>query len=369
MKFSTLTQNLQKNLSFVHHAVSSRSQLPILLNLLLEVKEGKLVVSATDLEIGIQTEQEIRVEEQGAATVPARQFTELVAALPEGKIEVEKKGNTLEVRGVKTKSTFQTLPKEEFPKLYEERGEKVISIEQQELLRKLARVVFAASQDVGRPALTGVLFRREKDGMLFVSTDGYRLSLQRHAVENGDATQDDKEILIPVRVLKEVFSLRDTGEVSFFLSRKQNQIVVSQNNATIVGRLIEGGFPDFAKIIPSSVETKSVFDREELLRAIKTGLIFAREAANIVRLSVKKDGIVVSANTPSVGENTVEVEARATGEENEIAFNGRYLLDILGSIEEEEMVFEMTGPLNPGVFKIKDDESFLHLIMPIRVQG
>ena len=135
-----------------------------------------------------------------------------------------------------------------------------------------------------------------------------------------------------------------------------------------MGRLIEAEFPNYEKIIPTDFSTKTVFEKESLQKAIKTSYVFARQTASILKLSIKKDKIVVSANAPSVGSNTIEVDAKTTGEENEIAFNARYLLDLLSNIDADEMSYEMTGPLNPGVFKIVGDTSFLHLIMPIRVQ-
>ena len=143
----------------------------------------------------------------------------------------------------------------------------------------------------------------------------------------------------------------------------------------MAGRLIEAEFPNYEKIIPSDFSTRVVTDREEFQKAVKTCSVFAREAANIVKLSLEKGSsskagkIVVSASAPSLGETSIDVEAVIEGEENEIAFNARYLLEFLGSVNPEKIIFEMTGPLTPGVFKLDDDKDFLHIIMPIRVQG
>ena len=181
----------------------------------------------------------------------------------------------------------------------------------------------------------------------------------------------EKPLLIQARVLREVMSIKNEEQevVKINVLEKSNQILFDQKDTIIVGRLIEAQFPNYEKIIPQDASTKAIFDRKDLEKAVKMCAIFAREAANIVRFSLKKDSITVSANAPQTGENTVEVEAKITGEENEIAFNVRYLLDLFANIDEEEMVFEMTSPTSPGVFKVKDDPSFLHLIMPIRVQG
>lgn len=373
MKVSLLSENLQEKLLLVNHAVSSRSQLPILLNFLIKAEKGILSISGTDLEIGIKTEIPAKTEEEGEITVPAKTFSELISMVSVGKITLATKGNNLELIGDKIKTIFQTTKAEEFPKLYENKGEDVITISREVVNRGFPKVVFAASQDLARPALSGVLIKKEKaegqEGFIMVATDGYRLSFKRHILGENRQPKNSVSILVPSRVIKELILIsKDADGVKTYTSKENNQIIFSQNDITLVGRLIEADYPDYEKIIPTDFSTKTEFDKESLQKAVKACYIFARSAANIVKLSIKKDGIMVYVNAPSVGENTVEVEAKTTGEENEIAFNARYLLDLFSNIEEESMVFEMTGPLNPGVFKIAGDDSFLHLIMPIRVQ-
>lgn len=370
MKANILLENLQKKLLLVNKAVSSRSQLPILLNFLVETKEGQLFFSATDLEIGIQIAIPANIEEEGGVTIPAKTFIELINSLPSGKVTLETKENTIIITTVKTKSILQTLPREEFPKLYETKGEEIVRIKREVLQKEFAKVIFAASTDVGRPALSGVLLKREKDSILTVGTDGYRLSLKQHPVVLGkNDYEEHKPLVIPARVLREiVMAKEDAGETGIFITKESNQVLFEQDTEIIVGRLIDAEYPAYERIIPTSFSTQCTFDREEMQKAVKLSAIFAREAANIIKFIIKKDGITVSANTPSVGENTVSVEAKVSGEENEIAFNARYLLELFSNVNEAEMVFEMTGALAPGVFKIKDDPSFLHLVMPIRVQ-
>ena len=369
MKITISTELLQKNLSFVNHAVSSKSQLPILNNILITAKDNLLKISATDLEIGIEINVKAEVHEPGEVAVPARSFLELVNSLPVENINIEEIGGLFNVVSRKTKSTFQTIPVTEFPKLYDEKGELVATMDTPSMIKDFAMVVFSASPDTNRPALSGVLVNKEDKGMLLVATDGYRLSLKHHQV--GESTKElvDERMIIPARVIKEIISAKDQGDtISVFTSKEKNQVIFQLQGAILVGRLIEAEFPNYAKIIPSDFSARTFFEREELQKAVKICSVFAKDAANIIKLTLKKDKIIVSSQTPSLGKNEVEVDAALTGEENEIAFNARYLSDILTNINEESMSFEMTGPLNPGVFKIKDDESFLHLIMPIRVQ-
>ena len=368
MKALVVSEDLHKNISFLNHAVSVRSQLPVLSNILIETNENKINFSATDLEIGIQISINANVEENGRVLVSAKPLLDLFGSLPSVKdITIQTQDKSLIITTEKTRSSFQTSDPDEFPMLYEDKGKETAIIKGGEIQKDLVKVVFAASVDMARPALSGVLIRRSENETTIAATDGYRLSLKKMVLEGKEGEEQD--IIVPARVLKEAMMFKDGGDISVYVSKKTNQIVFLQEGKLLVGKLIESKFPDYEKIIPQEHDTRVVFDKEEMQKAVKTSSIFAREANGIIRFSVTRDKITVSANTPSLGENRVEVEAKLEGEENEIAFNPRYVLELLSSIDEEEMVFEMTGPLNPGVFKIKDDSTFLHLIMPVRVQG
>lgn len=373
MRVSLLSENLQKKILFVNHAISTRSQLPILLNFLIEAKDGKLSISATDLEIGIMVDVPAKIEKEGAITVPAKTFTELTGAIPLDKITLETTEEGLELTGDKTKTVFLITPAEEFPKLYEEKGKQIFILKKETIGKDFSKIVFAASPDSERPALSGVLIKEEKEGFLLVATDGYRLSLKKQALQNikKEKSEEPISMLVPSRVIRELVQMEkdmEGGDVAVYASKEKNQIIFSQNDTSLVGRLIEAEFPNYEKIIPTEFSTKTLIEKNDLQKAIKAGYVFARQTAGIVRLAIKKDKIIVSANAPMVGKNTIEVDAKTTGEENEIAFNARYLLDFLSNSTSETISFEMTGPLNPGVFREEEDSSFLHLIMPIRVQ-
>lgn len=369
MKIRVATSALQKKLAIANHAISSKSQLPILLTFLLKAEGTTLTIHSTDLEIGIEASLVAEVEEEGSVAIPAKTFTELITSLPEDTLTLKATENVLEVVSKRTKSSFQVMGKDEFPRLYEEKGEKVTTLSPEALKRGFASVLFSASTDAARPALTGILMQREEGGFLLVATDGYRLSLKhQRSDEETVPASTQQSLIVPARVFREVVSLKEDEAVAMYVSEKSNQVIFTSPEVTLIGRLIEGEFPPYERIIPSDHASQIRVNREELLKAVKICSIFARETANIIKFSLRSGRVIVSSQTPSVGENTVEVEANLTGEENEIAFNARYLLDVLSHLEEEELLFEMTGPLNPGVFKLYNDESFLHLIMPIRLQ-
>ncbi len=368
LKAVVLLENLKNGVVFANHGISSRSTLPILLNFLIETKDGNLYVLSTDLEIGIKVKIPAKIEGEGQLTVPAKTFVDLVSSLSIEKVEIAEKGNTLELIGDKIKTSFPTTSASEFPKLYEEKGQKQASFSKEEFTKGISGVVFSAAGDMGRPALSGVLIRKEeKGGLTIVATDGYRLSLKEEAVVEKTKAQASS-LLIPARIIKEVLGMRQgAGPIELFTFETNNQVLFEFEDTTIVGRLIEAEYPNYQKIIPDDFSTRAFFSREEAYNAVRVCSIFAREAANIVRMSIGNNKIKFSANAASVGENEIEIEAKTEGEENEIAFNARYLLDLFGNIDEEEMIFEMTGPLNPGVFKLEKDKKYLHLIMPIRV--
>lgn len=371
MKITLLTTNLQEKLGLLNHAISSRNQLPILATFLLETETDRIKISSTDLEIGIETFITANVIEAGTLCLPAKTFTELVTSLPDESVTLQTSENGLEIITKRTRTVLQTQNSEEFPKLYEEKGEHIADLPAEEIKDVLQSVIFAASQDTARPALSGILMQKETDGFLLVATDGYRLSLKHYKTKtSGVGIQEDVTFLIPARVFRELASLKVGDKpIGLYISEGSNQVIFTQADTVLVGRLIEAAFPPYEKIIPTDFSVSVSFEREELQKAVKICSIFARDAANIIKLSLKNDHILVSAQSATVGENSVTVAANLNGEENEIAFNARYLQDVLANIEAKELTFEMTGPLNPGVFKIKGDESFLHLIMPIRVQG
>ena len=368
MKAFFLIENLQKKLPFLGHAVSVRSQLPILGNFLIETKKGKIKISATDLEVGIVSTLPASVEKDGEITVPAKTFSDFLLSIGEGKVEMTTEDTSLRLKSNKTEANFQTTPADDYPKILEEKGEKIGEFKRDILEKELQRVVFSASQDQGRANLSGVLIKKEGKTFSLVATDGYRLSLKTGFSISGGQIID--KILIPSRVIRELLAIKeDTDDIEMFVSKRTNQIIFVLGDTILVGRLIEAEYPAYGKIIPSSFSTKVEFTRQDMLSAVKTCSVFARETANIIRFSLKKDKIIVSANTPSVGDDRVDVDAKISGEENEIAFNARYLVDLLSYLDDEEMIFEMSGPLSPGVFKVKNDPTYLHLIMPIRVQG
>lgn len=369
LKTILLTENLKDRITFAYHGISSRSTLPILTNFLIEAEKGSLIITATDLEVGIRVSVPAKVEKQGKVVVPAKTFTDLTGSIDDEKVELEEGEKTLILKTKNTRSSFTTQLADDFPALYGEMGEKVAVFDRKNLEKTLSRVVFASAQDSARPALSGVLVKGDGGEISIVATDGYRLSLKSETGALKGNKKVSLDLLISARVLKEVLGARkESDSISLYSNEANNQVVFEFDDSLVVGRLIEAEYPDYQKIIPDEFSTKVKFDRAQALSAVRSCSVFAREAANIVRMSISKKDIVFSSATSSSGENEVKIEAVGEGEDNSIAFNARYLQEFLGNTDEEEIVFEMTSPLSPGVFRVARDETFLHLIMPIKVQ-
>ena len=372
MKVLCLQENLNKALSVVSRLVSTKTQLPALGNILIATEKGRLKLSATDLETGISLWLGAKVEKEGGLTLPARVLTELVASLPAGKIDLEAQEEILHLTCEGYKVTLNGSPAKEFPLPPSSPRKPTFSFSPDFFNEAVAQVAFAAAQDEGRPVLTGVKWVRQDKGVFLVATDGYRLSLKKTPLEPESLAGD---LIVPARTLLEVAHAaqgerqeKGEEEITMSLLPGENQASFSFKDMEITTRLIEGEFPDFSKIIPSSFTTKVAIEKEVLLKATRVASIFARDSANIVKWKVEKGRLTVSANSPQVGENASEIEVKTEGEEGEIAFNFRFLLDFLGAVGSEEIIFEMSGALNPGVFKPSDDDSYLHIIMPVRVQ-
>ncbi|MGB9706481.1 MAG: DNA polymerase III subunit beta [Microgenomates group bacterium] len=374
MKLSVLQENLAKGLSTVSRSVASKAQLPVLGNILLATEKRRLKLSATNLETGINYWLGAKIEKEGAICVPAKILSEFVSFLPPEKIELEVKDNSLNLSCSSHSASFVGLPASEFPPVPTLEDKQTFSFLGEGLLSSISQVVFAAAQDEGRPVLTGVLFQMIQDNLVLVATDGYRLSFKKMGKikEVEEVKEFKKGLIIPARTLAEVGKIlseqKQEEQIGLAITPSSNQIIFSTPFCEVVSRLIEGSFPEFEKIIPEKWTTKIVLGKEEFLRAVRMASIFARESANIIKFKIENLKLKISSNAPQVGENLVELEVKQEGDDNNIAFNSRYLLDFLNSVDTEQISFEMTTPLNPGVFRPVGDSSYLHIIMPVRVQ-
>ena len=375
MRVSCLQENLAKGLSIVGRAVATRSTLPVLSNVLLATDDSRLKLSATNLELGINCWIGAKVEQDGAITVPARLLTDLVNSLPPERIDMELQTRTqsLTLRCGRFEANIKGIDAQEFPIVSVADEDHAVPIEPQLLREMINQVSFAASTDESRPVLTGVLTEVSPAGITMVAADGYRLSVR--ATELPGKPDAQAKVIIPARALQELarISAEEQEPIRLILSPSRSQAFFRLSSIDLITQLVDGTFPDYQQIVPRSHRTRTVVSTAEFQKAIRVAGLFARDNNNIVRLRVEPGGelapgkVVVSATSADLGSNVGEVEASIEGVPIEIAFNARYLSDVLGVIDSAEVALETTSSSSPGVVKPVGGEDFLHVIMPMHL--
>lgn len=372
MKLQVLQENFSKALSLASRFASTKAQLPVLENILLSTEKTKLLVSSTNLETSVSISIGAKIEKEGKITIPARTISDLVSNLNSGTLSLDSEKEQLQISSSGFKSSVSGMNASDFPAVPAKIDSGSLKLPIEDFLSILSKVIYAASVDETRPVLTGILFLFEEGKITLVATDGFRLS-QADLKIKGKVKQE--KLILPKLSLSELarFS-KQYEEFSLFYSEKDNQVVFGFPDIVFSSRVLEGEFPDFEKIIPKSSKIKVEADKEDILKAVKLAAVFARDSANIVKLSVDKSGLLVSAESARSGSQEMKVDAKVESEETlknafEIAFNYRFLEDFLNAAEGESVSFEFSETTAPGVFLDSKDKNFLHLIMPVRIQG
>lgn len=373
MQLSLLQENLHTALQGVSRFVSLKSQLPILSNILFSTDNGQLKLSASNLELGINYWLGAKIEQEGSFAVPAKEIVEFVSYLPSGKIDLSLNDQSLlTLVSSKAQSTFTTISPIDFPSLPSIEEKTSIQLDLSLLSDAVSQVAFAAAIDDSRPVLSAVLCHFTSTSFSLVATDGFRLSKKEINLSQPITLpegQDSLTFLVPSKTLVEVVKLaKGSSSLKLGLSQDSRQLVFVVDNMEISSRLIEGEFPDYQRIIPSSFATKVSLDKGELSQAVKIASVFARESANVVKLNIKSSSVEVSANAVQVGRNLASVDAKVSGDPLEVAFNYKFLSDYLSVCQGDEVIFELNEPLTPGFFHTQKDTNFTHIIMPVRIQ-
>ncbi|MDD2578280.1 MAG: DNA polymerase III subunit beta [Candidatus Dojkabacteria bacterium] len=374
MKFSCNQDTFSKYLNIMSRVVSNKPGLPILNNVYFEATKGKLVMKTTDLELSISTWIGADVENDGKITLPAKQLSEFVNSVPQEKIDVTVERQNFNISTSNNSASFNTMPPDDFPNIpsVEKKEEPFLQINSTDFLLAVNRVAFAAATDDIKPVLTGVKIEIKDNGTAsFVATDGLRLSKQDITIEKGIK---NKDFLVPVRALLELsYIVNEVGEeagsmVSLFLIEDKNQVMFRVGDIDIISRLIDGEFPEYEQIIPTGYKTKCNVDREEFLNSLKIVNIIARSVLGnkmVLQIQSKENRISLSAVQSDLGKNESNFECKVEGDNLKIAFSSKLLSDILNHIDSEKILFECSEAIRPGVFKIDDDNNFIHLVMPM----
>ncbi len=375
MKVSVLQENLAHGLSIVSRAVSARSTLPVLSNVLVATDEGRLRLSATNLELGITCWIGAKITEEGSTTVPARTFTELVSTLSDKQVDMDLnvRTQTLNVHCGASNTDLKCIDSQEFPPMPAPDLAHGIQINVADLKEMIQQVAFAASTDEARPILTGVLVDVEDNQITLSAADGFRLSI-RHA-ELSSPVPGAMRAVIPARALTELARISADGDqvITMVLPENRGQVIFGMENAELASQLIEGSFPDLQQLVPASYNTRAVLSTSQFLKACKQAEIFAREGSHIARINILNGGeqepgqVEISGQSDETGFNQTVVDATIEGDPQLIAFNVRFLREVLDVIKTPNVALETTSGNSPGVIRPVGEDNFLHVIMPMHL--
>ena len=377
MKITCKLQDLSRGLTAVSHAVSNRSTLPILSNILLATDQGRLKLAATNLEIGINCWVDAQIQEEGSTTVPAKLLTELVSRLPQAPVDlsVSDGSNTLNVRGQGSNANIKGMDASEFPLIPSaEGGEPPVMLDAVLLKEMIAEVAFAAADDDTRPVLTGVLVQVHDEHITFAAADAFRLAVRTAPLPGDDHPRGD--ILIPARTLTELARILPAeGPVEMIVTPNRSQVLFHTPQLDLVSRLIEGTFPNFRQIIPKEHSTRAVVETKLFAEAAKRAELFARDSSNITRVKINPGGsdglepgaVTVEATAEDLGDNTSVLSSAVDGPEMQIIFNVKYLSDVLAVIGSAEVALEVNAPTKPGVIRPVGEHDYTYVIMPMHI--
>ena len=374
MQATVQQQQLAHGVSIVSRAVTSRSSLAVLSNILIKTDNGRLRLSATNLELGISAWIGANVQEEGGLTVPSRTFADMVSNLPSEDVilTVDNNTQTLNVKCGTLNTDIKGISAEEFPPMPSPDLDEAIALNVENFKEQIQQVVFAASTDDARPNLTGVHMVFDGNTLEMAATDGYRISIAKS--EMAQKVPQNFEALVPARALAELSRIAVDGDESVLMTFPQGrgQVIFHLNDAELVSQLIEGSFPNYSAIIPPTFKTRTVLSTAQLLKACKQTEIIAREGSYIAKLDIqpelegeKSSLLEISARSEQTGSSEVMVDASVDGVPLLISFNIRYLREALEVIKTPTVSLETNAVHTPGLLRPIGDDNFTHIIMPI----
>lgn len=373
MIVSCLQETLNKGLGVVGRAVANRTTLPITQNVLITTDQGRLRLTATNLEVAISTWIGSSVEEDGEITVPARLLTEFVGSLRNERIDVKTttQPHAMELSCARNQARIIGTDAGEFPPIPTVDEGVAAKVSSRALRAAIGQVVFAAATEESRPVLTGVKLEIDEDRFTLAAADGFRLAVHHGTLQ--EPVAEAAEVIIPGRTMNELNRLLSDEDdaVEMVISSARGQALFRFGDVEMVSQLIQGSFPNYAQLIPERYTTRAGLQVDECLRAARTASIFARDSSGIVRLHIQPGepgALQFVARADEVGENLAEMDAEVEGDEAKIAFNAKYLTDVLGVIGTERVALEVTTPSSPGVLRPRDTENYVHVVMPMFVQ-
>jgi DNA polymerase-3 subunit beta len=352
-------------LDTVTSVVSSRPTLPILGNVLMDVRKKEIILSATDLEVGVVIKIEAQSTAEGKITVPARKLLDVVKEMPADEVRITgDAGSKMQLVAGSVEIKLLGLPPDEFPQLPEVKKDAEVKVGAKVFAEMIRKTIYSVSADETRYVLNGALVLWEKSELKVVTTDGRRLAFMRRPLQSAGGKG---EAIIPTKALQELVRLLGNREDEVTMTLGEGYARFTAGNVSLTTRLIDGNFPDYEQVIPKNNDKKVVMETAVFLAGVRRASLIAADRSSSVRIDAKKGGLVLTASSPELGEAREELPANYEGETLSVAYNARYLMDVLKNIETKEVLLELSTPLAPGVLRPVGDETYVCVVMPIRL--
>lgn len=372
MKISILQENFKKALQIVNRIAGKSINLPILNNILIKVSNGNIILTTTDLELGVTTKVRGKIEKDGDYTVDSKLLSDYISLLPNKKIDLEQNSKNLNIKCDNYKTAIKGMSAEDYPVIPQIKKIAAYKIKIKDFKNALSQIIFAVAISETRIELSGVFFNFIGNKLIMAATDSYRLAEKTILTENSNTKE--RKLIIPSKTLQEVVRIisivneeeLETGMIELFIS--ENQIMFSIGDTELISKIIEGQYPDYKQIIPIKHETTIKIEKDEFIRAIKTSSIFSRTGINDVNLDFPqgKNKTIISSISSQSGENIVELDSEVVGVDNSIVVNYKYLLDGINSITGKDINIKLVNSNTPCILKATEDDSYIYIVMPIK---
>lgn len=366
MKFLCTKENLNKGVSVLASTPTQDATLPVLSNILLECKEGRLKLAATDLEIGVSCFVSGKVEKEGSLTVPAKLLSQYVGSVTDDKLELASEDSVLSISSANSSTTLTGISADEFPLIPEIKDGAEFELDSKLLAEAVQKTAFAAATDFSRPEISGVYFAVEGEQLILASTDSYRLAEFRAKIKS--TSKKKIGVIVPAKTMRSLERILAENNNSVKVVVTENQIMFVIDDTIVTSRLVDGKFPDYVQIIPSSSSTSVSIEKPMLIDTIKTTSLFTKEGVSALKIfaSKEKSSLSLSASTSNVGKSESTLPCKVEGEDSEVTFNFRYLLEGLSVINESDVELGLSGNSAPGMIKGKGDKSYIYIVMPLK---
>jgi len=365
MKLICTKDNLRKGLSVVGRVVGVGNPLQVLNNILLKTDQGRIKLSSTNLEIGVNTWIGGNITEEGAITVPARLINDYINNLPADKVTLTTNETTLIIESDNYHTSVKGLSADDFPLIPQVADEAYAKIDGAELRDALSETIWASANNETQPEISGIYMNFEEDRLRVAATDRYRLAERIATLK--EPVKSAREVIIPSRTINEMYKIlgMGKGDVEVFFS--ESQVLFKFDETELISRLIDGQYPPYREIVPKEFNTEITADRNELIHGLKAASLFAADSNNIQIQAIPGEGIKITSSSVAAGDNTTVIKAEVVGAENHAIFNYRYMLDCLNNLKEQKVTLKMINDAAAAMLVPTGRDNYLYIVMPIKI--